>query len=373
MFVVTACLFTIGCFAGESGAKVLLPGFTFYQGKEELTGKLLFVAGRSLLRSANDSDAGIICTIDLKSGEFEKLADCPSVENFVSSANGDACAVLSLEKPLKRGEMMSAPLEYLPTTAFLHCPELRQSKSLRLATRPKDVAFVGRHFFFQVDVFDGEPSFGTVPSAERILHYDFDKDVEKYLELPNASRWERERFQSMSVEPSDSNALYFHYGHSGDRVREGRDYPSGSIYMYDVQNETAKAATVRYSDSEAYAFKCFDGQFVWFSGYDTPIIGYKLYKSKWKEERIQMLLDPKEANKKLLTKFSRFGGKVNKLLGISPCGHFAFIQCTTQRFGKPSANTYHIVDVTSGDSRILLRDEVQLRTDSSISSVWWVK
>ena len=177
----------------------------------------------------------------------------------------------------------------------------------------------------------------------------------------------------MSVEPSVSNALFFHYGHYGARVREGRDYPSGSLYMYDVQNETAKEAILRYTDSEAYAFKCFDGQFVWFGGYDTPIIGSKLYKSKWKNERLQLAPEPEERSKKLLTKFSRFGGKVNKLLTISPCGHFAFVQSTTQSFGNPSANTYHIVDVTSGDSRILLRDEVQLRTDSSISSVSWVK
>jgi hypothetical protein len=143
--------------------------------------------------------------------------------------------------------------------------------------------------------------------------------------------------------------------------------------MYDVQNETAKEAILRHTDSEAYAFKCFDGQFVWFGGYDTPIIGSKLYKSKWKNERLKLPPETEEASKKLLSQFSRFGGKVNKLLTISPCGHFAFVQTTTQRFGNPSANTYHIVDVTSGDGRILLRDEVQLRTDSSISSVWWVK
>ena len=227
--------------------------------------------------------------------------------------------------------MLFRSFEYLPTTAFLYCPELRQSKSLRLATRPKDVAFLGRHFFFQLDVFDDEPRFGSGPSGEGILHYDFDKDVAKYLELPDASRWERESFEGMSVEPSVSNALFFHYGHSGARVREGRDYPSGSLYMYDVQNETAKAASLRYSDKEAYVFKCFDGQYIWFGGYDTPMVGTKLYKSKWKNERLQLALDPKEANKKLLTKSSRFGGKVNNLLAISPCGHFAFIRSTTDR------------------------------------------
>ncbi|MCL4790081.1 MAG: hypothetical protein KJ070_25415 [Verrucomicrobia bacterium] len=369
--IVTVCLFANTCFAGETGGRVLFPGFTFYRGQETLSGRLLFVVSQHLLHPTNHSDTGVICEVDLANGEFRELSRSPSVEYFVSSVNGDACAVLSLEKSLKPGEVMLAPFEYLPTMAFLYCRDLRQSKSIRLTSRPKDVAFVGRHFFFQLDVFDGEARFGSVPSRERIVHYDFDKGIQKYLELPNASRWENERFNGMYVDAAASNLLHFRYSHHGAQLREGRDYPIASLYVFDVENGVVKTEIDK--DGDVGAFKCFDGQFVWFGGYDTPIMGSKLHKSKWKDERFQMLMEPSESSKKTLAKFSRFGGKVNKLLAISPCRHFAFIRSTTEASGGRSGNTYHIVDVTTGHSRVLLRDEVQLRANGSLSSVWWVK
>lgn len=357
-------LLLTACATQPAATTNLLPGITYYEGPEKLTGKLVFLLSRNAEEDQNGETAAAIYEFDLGAKMVRKVTEAPSGHLFVT-ADGNMSCVLFWFGVWRNDNT---------TNAFIYSDSTRQSRTLHLETSPIETAIVDGHVFFLLHKYHGREA-----STDELCDFDIGRNEKRLVELPGAARWEADGYMMLSVPLRQTNVLQFRYARGGKRLGDGRDYEPG-IYRLDVQTRKVQLVPELEAATNGQEPVAFDGRHVFFTGSQGPVEGFELVSSPWDHYRTKER-DPKGEQTKVLHSFSKSlaskGGSF-VLSGISPCGHFAlvrFMEPTTRKSGVlPGwASTYYLVDVSSGDTRVLLRDEVEHNTTGGMSPVHWVE
>lgn len=197
------------------------------------------------------------------------------------------------------------------------------------------------------------------------------------MRFSDASKWQHEHYDRIHAPRGQSNILHFHYTCFGARLEERVDYRPG-FYSLVVTNADIRwfAELTRDEDDEASAKKAFNGRFIFFEGRNGPIQGFKLVSSPWtfRESKLQ---DPKGARTTVLKTFSRVAASMYLLNEMSPDGRYGLVTAMESARTKSGetgwANTYYLVDTSSGKTRVLLKDRVAQETHGFMSPIWWVR
>jgi hypothetical protein len=257
------------------------------------------------------------------------------------------------------GEARITP--YLGSNAFIYTDYDQHGRTIALGpVPPQDVIFAGGHVLFLVET-----------NWMKILDYDIRTEKLRKVELPGASRWLYEAYENPHSVLGQTNIVNFAYKKGGTRLEDGKDYASGiySLNLASGEITTARAEPQRQSQGVTG-----DGRYVFFEG-DDEVCGHTLISSPWDHYATER--DHSKAKEiRVLKTFSFLGFDRYCLEQLSPCRQFAFVRQVEQitkpndRFGE--LNTYYIVNVLSGSTRVLIKDEVARKTGGLLSQIFWV-
>jgi len=340
----------------EGRGAELMPGVTFFDTKERLKGALIFIFSDDPTTNWASQARTSVYEYDLGTKTLRKIT--PTVRgSLFCAANGKMVAVAYGAEPVShlRG-----------TNILLFDVETHLSRVLDLGKAPRTIQIVGRHAFFWI----------AVEGHDKIFDYDFARATKTVIEMPAASRWETEIFESVEPLTDSTNALHFRYSGVGTRLANGKDYKSG---YYELNIETRAITWIGNSDPDMHTFRAADGRYIGFEGADGPIEGHKLISSPVDEFRPERM-DPKRSLIKLLKNFSGFrtwmGGSYS-LEQMSPCRHYALVRLeeptvATKMGGPGSVNTYFIVNASTGETEVLVKDDVRKKIVGYASEFHWV-
>jgi hypothetical protein len=321
----------------------------------------VFLASAGLPTPSNGVRACFVYELDLTRKELRQLVQTPASRNFgafVVSSQGTAYATYYAQDQ----RVPTGLQDEGPQWAWLYCEGRQASQSTAFPSAPSRSLILGEHFFFD---FDGQ-----------ILHYDMPKGTKEFLQIPGASRWQRERLQFMHAHEGKTNELHFEYFRRGTRLAEGRDYDSATCFVFDVGTGEYRPVA-GFGDLAEDEFRTYDGRSVWFAGPGSPLAGTELMCSTTRTAQAAPTEETEGGAPRLLRKFGnpRVGGYV--LAQMSPCRHYALVLQKHQGSvlnpkGYHEWTTYHVVNATTGESWVLLQDEVERKTGGFMSEVKWV-
>jgi len=363
-FILVVLLLLSGCGTTSTTSKTvhLVPGMTYYDGPEKLSGKLVFLLRHDYNQRYNDDAAASIYKFDLVENKLTKLTDCPN-GIFISSEGGNEFCV---------NYGLGDYDEKKVTNVFVYSESLHQNRIVRLVAPPNRMSVIDSgHAFFEVQNKKGV----------KLIDYNIASAKEQVVEFSDSSTWEYQDYGDVLVPPHNTNNVHFNYKSYGKRLSEGKDYPRG-YYVFDINTGKILGPATLSNDEydKSRIFKTFDGRFIFFEGSGSPVEGFKLVSSPLDDYATQSE-DPKRQNVKVLHNFSRLpaiGYGIYLLTQMSPDGHYALVRLEEPTIRKSGmlpgfVNTYYLVDVTNGDTRILLKDETDKKTNSSIFTVYWVQ
>lgn len=363
-FITLLLLFLPACTTRPAATTRLLPGITYYESGEKLTGKMLFLLSRNAEEDQNGEKVSAIYELDPAAKTLRKVTDAPKGNLFVSD-NGDLSCVVFWFGAWRNDNN---------TNAFVHSTSMRERRILHLEASPMETTLVDSHVFFRLHQYPGRET-----TADRLLDFDMARNQKRFVELPGASKWQFDGYEMIHASAAHKNTLEFRYARGGNRLGDGRDYEPG-IYRLNVQTGNVQSVPEVESAMNGQEFVTFDGRHVFFTGSQGPAEGFELVSSPWNHYWSKDR-DPKGEKVKVLHSFPKLlaarGGSF-VLNGISPCGRFAlvrFMEPTLRKSGLlPGwSNTYYLVDVSNGNTRILLKDNVQHTTPGAMSPVHWVR
>ena len=279
----------------------LLPGVTYYDGPEKLTGRLTFLLEHDI-RSENPNNSAAIYEFDLAEKQLRKVTESPK-GLFIPPERGDLfCVVYGPFDPYGR----------CSTNAFIYSQSTRQGRTVSLESAPKMTIVVGDHVFFKLEKAHGES----------LVDYDFALDQKLPADFSDA-RWQK---------------------------------------RWDAQ----------------FDYQAFNGSYIFFEGSGAPAEGFSLVCSPWSCFETQ-LTHPKDKKVQVLKRFSplrTIGGGCYLLDHMSPDGRYALVRLEEPSVPKTMgqsgwARTYYAVDVSTGETRLLLKENVEHTTFGSMSGVWW--
>jgi hypothetical protein len=323
----------------------LLPGLKYYGSREKLSGKLVFNLTDRNYHVRSKEYQSAIYEFDLQQERLRKLTRAPA-GIFIASREGNAFCIL---------------VEGVSTNAFVYSSTTQKLGTVDLDSVSRQTVIVGNHAFFKLEN----------AGRESILEYDLSLDKKRMITLTNASTWQYQKYTNLHPPVDTTNTLHFEYRPAGTRTGSGRDYPMG-FYSLDV--ETGNIRWLAERDKEPFTFKSVDDQYIFFEGRDTPDKGYRLVSSSWSH---QMAEERKASNGdvKLLHSFGKLvalTGGAYWLQQMSPCRRYALVRLSSTG-GSGATSSYFIVNVTTGDTRVLLRDTVVPEGAGFMSEVSWVR
>jgi hypothetical protein len=228
---------------------------------------------------------------------------------------------------------------------------------------PGTTVVVGGNAFFVMWHQQLQPG---VDYGDKILHYHFETGAKKFLQLPGASAWQYKTYDREHAAEDGSDVLHFRYRASGNRLAAGVDYPEG-WYGFNVVSGTIARVECTGDLSE---FPCVDGRYIFFEGSEAPINGYALVSSPVNSFRTKDG-DVDRRSVRVLKRFSRRSGGYNSLNELSPCRRYALV-CREEESENHLKKTYYAVNVTTGNTWMLLKYEVAGRSNGNISWVRWL-
>ena len=199
--------------------------------------------------------------------------------------------------------------------AWGYSERTRQATTTRLYSdinsyMPSSTVVVGESAFFDVRSAQG--------GGAGILRFDFDTGQKRFLGLLEQASWE------------STNGVNNHFG-----------------------------------------LHCADGRYVFFEGSEAPIKGYTLVSSPV-DSLHTGLGEVDRKSVRVVKRFSRLSGGYYSLNTLSPCGHYALV-CHNEATVDGWVRTYYVINVSTGNAWIVLRDDVSRKTGGSVSWVWWLK
>lgn len=349
--------------ATAQAATKLLPGVTYYEGREALRGKLVFLLSRDVTQKTNSATSASIYEFDLSEKKLRKVTDAPQ-GGFFPSNDGDIYCVIYREEGgrFDRGSV-----------AFIYTVSLRLIRSLNLESEPRRVIPVAGHVFFVMDHTNGT----------RLLDYDIARDQKRPVEFTDASGWQYQDYKNIHVPRGLTNILHFFYKGFGKRLGDGKDYRSG-YYSLEVATGNRRwfADSLDDKDDESHTSKASDGRYVFFEGPSAPVIGSKLVSSPLDFMDTESE-DPKGDKVRVIKVFSNSFWRLGTsyfyfLRQMSPDGRYVLVILSEPSVPKSmmqsgEMTTYFLVDVSNGETRVLLKENVQHVTLGSMSAVRWIR
>jgi hypothetical protein len=313
--VIFALMFSLASAAVVSASTNLLTGLTYYTGNEKLTGRIAFQLQGAYTQDdekagTNVERSATIYEFDLEKQQLRRVTSSPKGFRFIGPDQGDVYCVLY-------GPFDSYATSF--SNAFVYSESLNLNRVVSLGRTPTMTSILGGHVFFE---------FGSQFLKDyRVLDYDVALD---------------------RIQPSESV----------DRRLQQRNE-----WMYDGP-------------------KAFNNRFIFFKGGSDPIQGYTLVSSLGNESDTKE--KPQGKDVRVLHRFSRMAadrGFDYSLEQLSPDGRYALVRRQTQSAWKTKkaavesagyVNDYFLVDVSNGKTRMLLKDEVELKSPNSILGLHWV-
>jgi hypothetical protein len=337
----------------------VLPGVTYYEGSEQLNGRFAFLVRHDAVIETNFATAASIYTFDLSQKKLREVTGAPK-GSFVSADCGDMFCVV-----FRPGNWFRSA----DTNVFIYSDNLRQPRTVSLERPVKQLLAAGGHVFLEVESTNGS----------RLIDYELSHDQKHQVQFADASRWQYERYDRIHMPPGMTNILHFYYNGFGRRLADGKDYRDG-YYSLDVPSGEIRwfAELLADKDDSAYTYKAANGHYIFFEGPDAPVRGVRLVSSPW-DFRETKRRDPKGQSVKVLKTFPRlWGGNAYILSQTSPDGRYLLVRLQEPRVPKAEhqpgwRNTYFLVNALSGETRNLLKDEVEQKTSGSMSAVRWTQ
>jgi hypothetical protein len=339
----------------------ILPGVTYYEGREALIGKLAFLLSHGATPKANSATSASIYEFDLSLKKLRKVTDAPK-GLFIPSDRGDAFCVI-----FRPGNWYHSD----DTNVFIWSDATRQSRALTLDGPPKETCVLAGHAFFVVERANGAS----------ILDFDIAQGQKRVVEFPGASKWQYQRYDRIHVPRGQTNILHFYYKGYGNRLGDGEDHRDG-YYSLDVATGDIGwfAGLLDDKDDEGHTYQASDGRYIFFEGPDAPFRGFKLVSSPWDFRRTKNQ-DPDGVKVKILKAFSRFsagGGNAYMVSQMSPDRRYLLVRLQEPSVPKSETqpgwmNTYLLLNTSDGETRVLLKEEVERATSGSISAVHWIR
>lgn len=355
---------------GLWAATNLLPGLTYYPGRGHFAGKLVFLV-HSEERKTDAETAASIYELEFAQHKLRKVTDAPNGV-FIASPSGDVfCTVYCVGAWREGGD----------TNVFVYSESSRSGRVVKLDSSPRDTIAVNGYVFFQLQGYGENKSPGFYSTKDkrqsvetRIVCYDIAKDETRLIELPGASTWRYQDYERIHAPRGQNNVLHFFYKAFGQRLVDGRDYREG-VYSFDVRTGEVQwiAEILDDKDDERYYCQASDGRYVFFEGDSAPIAGYKLVSSPH-DAASKRIYDPKGKDVKLLKKFPKVAVGAYLLAQMSPDRRYVLVRLQTP--ANPSlgyVNTYFLVNSSTGETALLLKDTVARDSGRSMSVVRWIE
>jgi hypothetical protein len=339
----------LGCATHHS--QELLPGLTYYPGPETLCGELVFLVQHDYTVRTNSSAAASVYGLRFGKPELRKITDAPA-GLFLTSENGTLFCSVS------------------DSNVFVYLAAGEARRAVILEAPPAETSLADGHAFFVVESVTGT----------RLLDYDAQAGRLAHVELSGASRWQYEHYDRVHFPPGTAQTVHFYYKGYGRKLSAGTDYADG-FYTLNLSTRDVGfyASLTRDNDDPRYTWRAANGHYIFFDGSGAPAEGFRLVSSP-RSDFDTKLRDPQGKDVSLLHNFSKLPA-VNHgmylLAQMSPDARFALVRLQKPALRKSGmlpgfVNTYYLVDALSGKTRVLLRDEMERKTISSISSVHWV-
>jgi hypothetical protein len=376
VFILMLALFLFSCETVPSNQTTLLPGLTYYNGDEKLSGRLVFLFCNDLDAASrqNDDTCASIYTFGLNDKKLSKLTDCPS--GRLARPGDDLLCV---------NYRLVGSGQYA-TNMFIISVKTHQKRFLNFEVVPKSIAVVGDHAFFELEGSSigsaSEYFYHTTNGVKfetKIDGYDYSKDQISTVRLPGASLWEFVKYEKIHQLAGQTNILHFHYNAHGKRLTEGRDYPEG-IYSLNTDNGDIHWVSDESidRDDEMYSMTAFNGRQILFIGEDGPIAGHELI-STGDSDPDPRTFAVEHKNINVLHSFQGYPSLTHEinytLHGISPDRHYVLVRKseTAKKSITGEIATYYLVDAVTGNTRVLLKDETGTIGKGAIqSSLFWV-
>ncbi len=344
-------------------ATILLPGVTYYKGSEDLSGKLAFQVWEDSSRKTNSETSASIYEFDLARHSLREVTKSP--KGLFIAANEVFCVIHWTEN-----WFAGSSVQTKDTNVFIYSERLRQPRRTNLRKKPNKTVIVNDHVFFELEATNGT----------RLVDFDLGRGQKQILELTNASRWLYEDYGNLHEPSGQTNTLHFHYNHLGKRLVEGIDYRPG-VYTYDVHTGSLQwfGELANDKDDPSKTFRTSEGRQVFFEGPNAPIYGLRLVSSPVNELGSEGVISKRQSIRVLkdFSRLPRIPGNEYTLLQMSPDLKFAFVKRTEPSSGKngmPAAvNTYYIINASDGETRVLLKNDVQRTSGGFMSEIWWVR
>jgi hypothetical protein len=345
-----------GCASEPQRQMTLLPGLTYNPGSEKLSGNFVFLFSHNGKHSVvnNNDQCASLYEFEIASERLSKLADCPDGQIVSASGNG-----LCVKYWIGRYDQDSC------TNVYIYSFKSHQQRNVNINGVPNQTRMVGNHVYFVLEGYNFECKgfymlTNGVKSEKTIVDYNIAENTLHTVELPGASKWERIKYDEIHNPYGQTNVLHFHYNASGSRLTEGRDYPEG-YYSLDVNSGNIHFLSKDDTDDERYLLTAFDGRRIIFTGGGSPMDGLDLVSTEenpsYSEGGITIL---KPAKCRTLHSFSHFYLTQDSyyLHGMSPDRHYALVMKSKDErsSGTGFIYTYYLVDVTNGNTRMILND-----------------
>ena len=290
-----------------------------------------------------------IITFDLKSKALRKVASAPQFGIFTVSDDGKIFCVRDNEYELHEPK------------AFLYSDRMHSSRTVTLPKGPQCDALVGDSAFFLIEWTNGS----------RIVQVDIETGRQRFIRMPGTNVWEQEDFADIWGLPA-SNILHFGYRAYRNPRSDDRNRLSG-IFSYSVTTEVIEAVSglsIKPNDEIAA-----NGRYIFFDGPDAPVAGLRLISSRVSHTDIEDADARTRRDVKLVKRFVQRRLHQYWLLGLSPDRKYAFVQEHEAVRGHSAmwVYSYYAVDVSTGKTWTLLKDEYELRTGRRMyQCVYWV-
>ena len=298
----------------------LLPGISFYDGPEKLSGKLVFLVQHDYTAATNVENTASIYEFDLQKKQFRKLTDSPAGQMSVSP-NGDLLSVIFCTGRWEIGS---------DTNLFAYSITQKLNHTTNVESSPQGMFISDDNVFLKLQGYD----------------------------FPNAGYY-------LVTNGSATETKLLEYNFDRNQLKAGD-------FSTDWKNHQLSGVN----------FKAFDGNYIFFEGSGAPIDGFTLVRSPWDFIDYQ-IQNPKGKKIEVLHKFSAFSTfpSTHELLQLSPDGHFALIRTiepiTHKKFSEwpGSTTSFYLVDVVTGKTRLLLENKTETATKSSLVNgfIYWVK
>jgi hypothetical protein len=380
VFILMLAVFFSSCETVPSDQITFLPGLTYYDGKERLSGRLVFLFCNDEDRANrhNDDTCAAIYEFDLDNKHLTKLTDCPN--GFLARPGENLFCV--------NHGLGQTSNHYSHTNEFIFSARTHQERTVTLEVVPQSTTIVRDHVFFELkgsssatshEFSDYYHTTNGVRIENTIVGYDFSKDQMSTVRMPGASLWEFVVYENMHRPSGQTNILHFHYKTFGKRLTTGADYSEG-IYSLDVDTgDIHRISDESYDqDDERYSMTAFNGRQILFIGEEGPIAGYELISTE-ETHPDPRTLATEHKNINVLHSFQGYPSLTHEmnytLHEISPDKHYVLVRKseTDKKSITGEIATYYLVDAVTGNTRVLLKDETGTIGKGAIqSSLFWL-